>query len=1132
MRPTTPNRLVPIPGYQLVRRDRPDNRGYGGVAIAARESLELTTMERPGPPVAGSKLESLWVQLRAGSHRVMVCAAYRPPVQTQTQVSADLDELEEQIQHVLTRHSGPIVIAGDLNINISGDTTASTRLRQLLTAYSFKQHVTGPTYPSSGSTIDLICTTHGAARAGTLNCTYSPHNWTRALLPLPNYRPRESAVTARCWSRLDRDEVNRLLAAVDWSPVFTSDNPEVQWDYFLARSFREFASTELNRPAALGRVTKLLRKMEGAVMDACPGQAVSGDRGQLVAECRSKAEAFVRTYASVSRHTRHRKRDRAVKADLKRAHADPCICEGQLSDACRPFSRQEMLDQMRKMKNKKAPGMDGVCTEHLRHLGPLAQEVMLRLFNLSWRSAEVPSVWRRAVIIPIPKAGKDPQDVTSYRPISLTSHIAKLMERMVSARVTHLLDRDNVIPAEQVSFRRGRSAEENLGRLIQEVQDGWNLPAPKGRPSDGKTAARFVLTAYDFSRAYDVIDHQMLRLEMLHRLPRCYATWIFHFLRDRRACAEVNGVRSSSRPFRAGLPQGSVLAPTLFTLWSADLVEELRKVDGTSTYMYADDTATLSSGATIAQAMVRAQRAADVMAAWARKWKMRLAGSKTQVLVLSQRHEDARDIVLRVDGTAVKGTRHLHLLGVTFDRLLHFGEHCSRLRRKVKPRVAQLRKLTARSWGLQEPQLRTVANGYVRGALEYAAAAWLPAASESHVELLEREMRATARVVTGCPISTPRDPLMAEAGMVPVRARREALAVRLTATAASQRTDDPLREVAARTAPRRLRTTTGWRDVGREALTRLGLQETPVEERLHITLPPWSDCSGVAIRLDVGAAVSREARDDEEHLATLPDQATWIWSDGSAEGGVASGGSGALITLPSGEERTTRTPAGAVCSSTRAELVAMRAALEEVQQLEDATSATPLVLCTDSQAALATLATGAGEQRTTLGAEIWRLLLAAPDRPTWLHLTKAVGRAASKAWRDRWPDSFFRRIMRDRFPTPVLNETREDAVNVHQLRAGHWGLSTSYLHRIGRHPTPTCQQCEDLKCPAALCLVCREEADTPEHVLLHCPCLAGMRLRLFGNIHPDATRLRDGGAVAALARGFLRHREPAGYGRP
>ena len=62
----------------------------------------------------------------------MVCAAYRPPVQTQTRVSADLDELEEQIQHVLTRHSGPIVLAGDLKINVSSDTTAATRLRELL----------------------------------------------------------------------------------------------------------------------------------------------------------------------------------------------------------------------------------------------------------------------------------------------------------------------------------------------------------------------------------------------------------------------------------------------------------------------------------------------------------------------------------------------------------------------------------------------------------------------------------------------------------------------------------------------------------------------------------------------------------------------------------------------------------------------------------------------------------------------------------------------------------------------------------------------------------------------------------------------------------------------------------------
>ena len=119
--------------------------------------------------------------------------------------------------------------------------------------------------------------------------------------------------------------------------------------------------------------------------------------------------------------------------------------------------------------------------QQLKHLGPIAQEVLLRRISLSWSTAVVPSVWRRANIIAIPKAGKDPQEVASHHPISLTSHVAKLTERMVGARLTHLLERDNTIPAEQIGFRWGRSAEENLGRLIQEVRDGWNRPRPRGR---------------------------------------------------------------------------------------------------------------------------------------------------------------------------------------------------------------------------------------------------------------------------------------------------------------------------------------------------------------------------------------------------------------------------------------------------------------------------------------------------------------------------------------------------------------------------------------------------------------------------------------------------------------------------
>ena len=101
--------------------------------------------------------------------------------------------------------------------------------------------------------------------------------------------------------------------------------------------------------------------------------------------------------------------------------------------------------------------------------------------------------------------------------------------------------------------------------------------------------------------------------------------------------------------------------------------------------------------------------------------------------------------------------------------------------------------MTGRDWGLEERQLYTVASGYIRGALEHAAAAWLPATSPSHILLLEREMRGAARVITGCPRSTPSHAVMAEAGLAPVAERRLALAARLLAKARTLPEDDPPR---------------------------------------------------------------------------------------------------------------------------------------------------------------------------------------------------------------------------------------------------------------------------------------------------------------------------------------------------
>ena len=578
---------------------------------------------------------------------------------------------------------------------------------------------------------------------------------------------------------------------------------------------------------------------------------------------------------------------------------------------------------------------------------------------------------------------------------------------------------------------------------------------------------------------------------------------------------------------------------------------------------------TLSAGATVELAVGRAQRAADALACWARRWKMQIAGQKTQALLLTQRSTDKRKVELKVNGERVTGGTSLNLLGVTLDRLLHFHDHCEKLRKKVRPRTAQLRRMTGRSWGLREPQLRTVANGYVRGALEYAAGAWLPAASPSHVQLVERELLAAARVVTGCPVSTPRDPLLAEAGISSAWARRKTLAARMLCRALSLPPDDPLRLVAESSTPHRLSSTSGWRRIGGDALEEAGAAAVVVEPRLEATPAPWASPARVTFHLEVGPDGRRDAPPDvrkraaEEHLETLPRDATWIWSDGSAEAGVSQGGGGACIMTQTGEVVEVKVAAGQLCSSTRAELFALRAALQRIQEDEERS---PVIACSDSRAALDMLSQGAAAQTTSLGADIWRLLtgigshreiilqwvpshcgIEGNERADTLAkeasslpqesveadvrtLTRAVSRAATRSWQNQWPNSFFKKIFGSRLPLPITGEDRDAAVSVHQLRAGHWGRSLQYRHRIGRLPVAACPQCAEKRCPAALCAVCREEADTPEHVLLRCPALAGTRLRLTGNIHLEPSQLRDADLVAALVASYHRHRAPPGHG--
>ena len=117
---------------------------------------------------------------------------------------------------------------------------------------------------------------------------------------------------------------------------------------------------------------------------------------------------------------------------------------------------------------------------------------------------------------------------------------------------------------------------------------------------------------------------------------------------------------------------------------------------------------------------------------------------------------------------------------------------------------------------------------------------------------------------------------------------------------------------------------------------------------------------------------------------------------------------------------------------------------------------------------------------------------------------------------------WYRELMGERFPPPIANMDRAAAVDVHQMRTGRWSGSAQFLHEIGRNPSTSCQQCRNTECEAARCPLCGEEADTPRHILMTCPGLMGVRLRLpaVGNILPTTEEIRRSDVVAALTAAF------------
>ena len=292
----------------------------------------------------------------------------------------------------------------------------------------------------------------------------------------------------------------------------------------------------------------------------------------------------------------------------------------------------------------------------LIHLGEGAKKKLLQLYNTSWKNGIIPDIWKKAVVIPIKKEGKPGNRPESYRPISLTSCICKLMERIVNARLMWYLENNHLIADEQAGFRQCRSTEDQITYIAQAIEDAFQ--------EEKKTTVVWI----DMEKAFDRIWREGLLLKLRQsNITDNMLDWIQSYLSRRKARVSLHGIKSKEASLKHGVPQGGVLSPTLFLLFVNDIKKTLCKDVKLS--MYADDIALMSSASSTGAAKQRLQITLDRLQTWTEDWFMKINARKTTYTVFSLSPKPD-NIKLTIGDHRLEKDESPRYLGVHFDKRL------------------------------------------------------------------------------------------------------------------------------------------------------------------------------------------------------------------------------------------------------------------------------------------------------------------------------------------------------------------------------------------------------------------------------------------------------------------------------
>jgi hypothetical protein len=751
---------IDITNYTCYRHDRADGRRGGGVVCYINNQWPCTRLQSLETPES----ESVWLLLRRPvmprqvSH-IAIGAIYHPPGAPS---GAMVHHIISAVDTIISQHPhAGVVIVGDFN----------TLDDRSIRSYPLKQVVHVPT--RGHATLDKIYTNieNWYKVPHTIPSIASADHYGVLLLPQTEVtlEPNRQFITTRCISSNSQSLLAHALLNFDWAVLDSISDASTKVEYFnscITTLLNFFLPVQIverrqtDKPWVNDKFRRLIRCRQHAWTsgDRSTYNKLRNQVNQLSKRLRNQFyHRRIEGLRSSNPHDWWRRTKQLVGQQVKpqlqslindTASGDVQLLADLINNALLHvsidlaplsdvsllettdipseyiFQSEEVYNLLLHVKTHKSPGPDEIPNWFLKEFAFAIADPVCHIFNASFSSGSVPDIWKRANVIPIPKANPPKSICDDLRPISLTATLSKLLESLIGRRLLpKIVDK---LDSKQFGALRGRSTTHALTAITHM----WH------QALDDRMSVRALFV--DYSKAFDHVDHTTVLSKMaaLNADP-CTIRWMHSFLSNRQQRVKIGSTVSQWTTLTGGMPQGTWFGPYVFLMLIDDLQPML------DTFKFVDDVTLCEVVAdpSISQMQVAARQIVD----WSSQNLMNINTKKTKEMLLGSILSNSPPLILLNDSTVERVTS-FKLLGLTITNNLNWEEHITNVCNKANKRLHYLKLLKRCSVSVDD--LLHYYKSVIRPTIEYACPVWQSGLTNDQRDRLESLQRRALKLIS------------------------------------------------------------------------------------------------------------------------------------------------------------------------------------------------------------------------------------------------------------------------------------------------------------------------------------------------------------------------------------------------